>query len=639
MTRVDGRYELLERLGEGTFGEVWKAQDTRFGARIVAVKFLKGEILRHSNKTVVGQVIARFDAEAEALARVAHANVVAVIDRGQWQGSQYIVMEHIEGDSLAVLLDVQFQSGQPTDPATVYSIFDQICAGVEAAHDVTDPGPIVHRDLKPDNVMVRRDARGRFVVKVLDFGIARLGAGGMTMAGPLGTLHYMPPEQGLGDVAEMGPPSDVFALGAMLVEMLTGLAQPDDEVFWWQFVLKREREVRGWLASARADIPKAVWAVAARALRRDPARRYPNAFALREALAQALRTDIPDDVTDTPTAPEPVAPSFSSTEPPTAPHGMPSFTLDPDPVTVRPAARPSPADETLGLLYMASSVRTLAPDESKPVALPVGWHGELLPIGLFRGGTPGTYVWEGPVGIAVPMIWLPPDTAILGTDGGRLDEAPRHPRVFPRGFWIARFPVTVGDYEGFVSATGYITASESARDGQTWRNPGFSQGPKHPVVCLHRGDALAYCAWAGLRLPSEYEWEYTARGTDGRTYPWGEEPPSDERLVWSGRGERQGSEPVGTCPLGASPAGALDMVGNVLEWTSSRYLPYVPDAPMPDDREGTALDSFPRVIRGGCWCHDTPFRVEAAYRTSAGAGERYDFLGFRCALSASAEEP
>nr|MBP6834903.1 serine/threonine protein kinase [Deltaproteobacteria bacterium] len=144
-TIIDHRYVLGSLLGEGSFGAVWRAQDQRLSNRPVAVKLLKSEFLEHES------AVRRFDAEADALAQISHPNIVGVLDRGVWSGQRYIVMEFVEGRGLAGwLADHRRQSERPSLSA-VLSVFDQLCAGLEAAHAVRTPGPIVHRDLKPDN--------------------------------------------------------------------------------------------------------------------------------------------------------------------------------------------------------------------------------------------------------------------------------------------------------------------------------------------------------------------------------------------------------------------------------------------------------------------------------------------------------
>jgi serine/threonine protein kinase/protein-disulfide isomerase len=280
--RLGGRYDLVARLGDGGFGDVWRAVDTRLSDRPVAVKVLKGEFADRAD------VVARFEAEADALARLAHPNVVFVLDRGHEGDARYIVTELVEGESLAAWLDRARAAGAPPDLTTVRALFDQVCAGVAAAHQVSVPGAIVHRDLKPDNVIVRVAPSGDALAKVLDFGVAQLGGRRGTSTGMLlGTPLYMAPEQAMGQVTGVGPWSDVFALAVLLVEMLSLHAHSQGEETWWATALRSGGHVLPMLSSRRGDVPPAVWVTLARALHPDASQRPPDAGALRATLRAA----------------------------------------------------------------------------------------------------------------------------------------------------------------------------------------------------------------------------------------------------------------------------------------------------------------------------------------------------------------
>ncbi len=285
---VDGRYRLETRLGEGTFGAVWRARDLRLSDREVAVKLLKAEFLEQPT------AVARFDAEADALAQLSHPNIVAVLDRGEWEGQRFMVTELVSGSTLsAYLADFQSRGAFP-ERAPTLALFDQVCAAVEAAHRVRSPGAIVHRDLKPDNVLLRVMPDGARVAKLIDFGIAQLGQRGGTQSGvTLGTPLYMAPEQAYGHIAGVGPWTDVFALGVILAEMLTLRAQPSETEPWW-LPMVRGHDPRPILARQRPDIDPAVWDVVARCLKGEGHDRFADAGALRDALrALSLAPPVP----------------------------------------------------------------------------------------------------------------------------------------------------------------------------------------------------------------------------------------------------------------------------------------------------------------------------------------------------------
>ncbi|MFQ5508240.1 MAG: formylglycine-generating enzyme family protein [Leptospirillia bacterium] len=209
-----------------------------------------------------------------------------------------------------------------------------------------------------------------------------------------------------------------------------------------------------------------------------------------------------------------------------------------------------------------------------------------------------------------------PEDGRLGVDVG-VDSVPRH-RVNLREFWIDRTEVTVGRYKAFVAATGHRPFPEWAWDKRPYRND-------DPVIGISFFDAKAYCAWRGARLPTEAEWEKAARGTDGRRYPWGDvwDP---ERVVYEGSRKVQ-PDRVGSHPANASPYGALDMAGNVMEWTDTWYKAYPGN-----DLVREAFGEKYRVLKGGGWV-GTQFEMRPANRHAVLPLLGQPTFGFRCVLS------
>lgn len=186
------------------------------------------------------------------------------------------------------------------------------------------------------------------------------------------------------------------------------------------------------------------------------------------------------------------------------------------------------------------------------------------------------------------------------------DEKPQRTVELPE-YWISRYPLTNAQYKRFVDATGH----EPPLHWEGTNPP--PKNLKHPVVYISWDDAKAFCDWAGLALPSEEEWEKAARGTDGRIWPWGNEPPTDRHGNFNGADGH--TTPAGRySPLGDSPYGCADMAGNVWEWTESWY----------------GKNRARRVVRGGAWINDYARGLaRAAYRDRHHSGSRLNNLGCR----------
>ncbi len=205
---VDSRYELLSVIGEGGMGTVYEARHRALGKRF-ALKVLRKDLARD------GEIAARFIQEARTAAAVSHPGLVEITDFGRLESGQvYFVMELLEGVSLAALL----RGGGPLPAARGLAIVRQLVQAVKAAHDAS----IVHRDLKPDNIHIGRGDGDTDVVKVVDFGLAKvIGSSKLTRAGVVfGTPHYMSPEQAAGEVVDHR--ADIYSLGIVLYEMFTG---------------------------------------------------------------------------------------------------------------------------------------------------------------------------------------------------------------------------------------------------------------------------------------------------------------------------------------------------------------------------------------------------------------------------------
>ena len=253
-TVLSGRYRLESKLGSGGMSTVYLASDETLD-RPVAIKLLHAEISDQPDQ------LERFRREARAAARLSHPNLVAVIDAGEEDGRPYIVFEYIEGETLK--RRIQEHGGLEIDEAVAYAI--EIGRGLAAAHSRM----LIHRDVKPQNVLIDPDGRA----KVTDFGIAlSLEAKGLTQTGRvLGTTDYVSPEQAMGD--EVDERSDVYSLGIVLYEMLTGEVPYDAET-QVGVAMKHVNEPMPDVYERRPDVSAAVAAVVDRAAAKHPEDRY-----------------------------------------------------------------------------------------------------------------------------------------------------------------------------------------------------------------------------------------------------------------------------------------------------------------------------------------------------------------------------
>ncbi len=267
-TLFDGRYRIQRKLGAGGMADVYLAEDQELGRR-VAIKILNG---RHANDD---QFIERFRREAKNAAALNHPNIVSIYDRGEAEETYYIAMEFLDGRTLKEL--IVGRGAAPVNVAIEYA--RQILSALRFAHR----HGIVHRDIKPHNVLV--DGEGR--VKVTDFGIARAGTSQMTEAGSIvGTAQYLSPEQARG--GEVDPRSDLYSLGIVLYELLTGKTPFDGETPV-EIAMKHLSTAPKPPSKLRPDVPPELDMVVMRALAKNPDDRYQSADEMEGDLDRVAR--------------------------------------------------------------------------------------------------------------------------------------------------------------------------------------------------------------------------------------------------------------------------------------------------------------------------------------------------------------
>src|SRR5580700_6473856 len=253
---LGGRYEILQLLGEGGMGAVYKAADRELD-RFVALKVIRPELASNPS------ILARFKQELLLAHQVTHRNVIRIYDLGEAQGVKFITMEFIEGKDLRSLI----REKRKFTPEEAVDVIQQVCQALQAAHSVN----VIHRDLKPQNIM--RDGSGRILV--MDFGLARtLEGDGMTQTGAIvGTMEYMSPEQAL--AKDLDQRSDLFALGLILYELLTGKT-PFAAESALASLIKRTQERAIPVSDVDAQIPGALSGIVSKCLERGLDERYQN---------------------------------------------------------------------------------------------------------------------------------------------------------------------------------------------------------------------------------------------------------------------------------------------------------------------------------------------------------------------------
>jgi hypothetical protein len=259
-------YEILGKLGSGGMGVVYKARQLSVN-RDVALKMLRDDAFADPEDR------ARFRKEAEDVARLVHPHIVRVYDSGEHRGRPFFSMEQVDGDSLDRKL-----AGTPLPPRAAAELVETLARAVAYAHE----RKLIHRDLKPANVLLAADG----TPKVTDFGLAKRleGEAGSSQSGPIvGTPSYMPPEQAAGRTREVGPAADVYALGAILYECLTG-RPPFKAATPLGTVLQVLGEEPVPPRQLQSTMPRDLETICLKCLEKDPTKRYATATALADDL-------------------------------------------------------------------------------------------------------------------------------------------------------------------------------------------------------------------------------------------------------------------------------------------------------------------------------------------------------------------
>jgi eukaryotic-like serine/threonine-protein kinase len=630
-----GKYELHEQLGRGGFGTVYRAIDTSLG-REVALKVL------HPQLTTDPDFLERFRNEARLVASLKSPNIVTIYDLAEADGRVFIAMEYLSGGSLKEKLE---KEGTIPFEQSV-EIIKQVCNGLRTAHKKG----LVHRDIKPGNILF--NSEGQAVLG--DFGLARaIQQSSMSAAsstGGVGTPAYRAPELWIGK-PPASPATDIYSLGCVLSEMLTGKTLFEGDTT--EEVLTKHLIIGPTIPEAYpAGVPVGIRSVVAKAVVKDVKERYQTVTDFEDAIVETVSQKTPVIQKEPVVSQKPVSerpPSRGDLSEATGQDRVPpkltlklinrwylmggagliaiillivgfsgGFKLHAAPTAVSTATSTT----------IPTAVPTAAPTAT-PIAVSTATPTE-VPTATEASLSIGSTKVSPKDGMT--MVYIPAGEFTMGSPEGVGfdDEHPEH-HVYLSGYWIDQTEVTNAMYEKCVKARVCLSPMKysSPTHDSYYENPQYDN---YPVIYMFWIYAKTYCKWAGRELPTEAQWEKAARGTDGRTYPWGNTLPNiDLSNSSSNVGD---TSKVGSYPGGASPYGALDMAGNVLEWVADWYGNY-PSERVTDPQGPSTGDE--RVLRGGSWSNNAN-RVRSIYRFKYTPEFTLDLYGFRCALSATASQ-
>jgi len=658
-TTIAQKYAIEAVVGEGGFAIVYRANHLIW-KRPVAIKAFRamGDIDEAGRERLVdaflqeGALLAELSERTAAICQARDVGTLTTA-RGDWV--PYLVLEWLEGATLEAVLEAERGRGMP--PRTIAEAVRLLEPAAEALAIAHKRG-IAHRDIKPSNVFLIGDPRGDVTVKLLDFGIAKVVQDAQSLAGGFRsttgavtsfTPAYGAPEQFSRGYGATGPWTDVFALALLLGEVASGRSALQGLSYADVSYASSNPGARPTPRGLGLAVPDAVEAVFLRALAVRTEDRYPNVSEFWNDLRAALSL-------------QPI--QFPHTVPGVTPPGVERSLVTGSPPTGQPPV--APAARARGGPWIAIALALAG-----VVALALGGIVLVRRPRADRAGPPAL-ASSAPVASALLAAAPPPDcpAGMLRIPGGKffmgsddkedLDfERPAH-QVTLDPFCIDRYEVTTDAYKA-CSDNG-----ECKRAGTTNEWAGIKPNERrvfdplcnardlegrgrHPINCVTWAMADGFCrSQGGARLPTEAEWEFAARGPDGRKYPWGDELPSaallnacgTECVAWGKKNKIEegamyqaddgyaNTAPVGTFPGGKSRYGVEDVVGNVWEWVQDWHAPYTAEVSTNPSGPATGTE---RVIRGGAWNGAFAAWVRPTFRYHDDPEKRSYGIGFRCA--------
>ncbi len=610
---VAGRYTIVNIIGQGGMGCIYRARDNTLGGE-VALKTLLPQFVR--NKLVVE----RFFNEARIARHLSHPNIIRVHDIGMSDNVVYISMELVKGKSLRNILD-ELPQGRHLPVDRVLEIVDELCAALEYAHQYT-----IHRDIKPENVMILPDGS----VKLMDFGISKLMTQTRLTAASvvMGTPMYMSPEQ-FKDSREVDARSDIFSVGVLLYEALTGnvptgVPKPPSHV--------------------RKGLPPELDGVLARCVEPQPEQRFQSATELRDAL-RTIRLGLTPEIAETAIAPVPDTGRRRSIVRPLSGvvlmfliAGLAAWSMwrleqerhtaiaHTNQTATEPGAVESETraelDRIATLIEQAlpqAELEAADGDDAKVRTLELA-KAKWKQVQKRLSDNPGENTLrtaEDALECAMALLVWPEGMVFIPPGVVRVGQENETRPVRLAGFFIDETEVTAGQYKQFVSEA-------------NWRSPPYlgTTPDNFPVTMVTFYDAQAYAVHNDKRLPTEAQWAMAAYGhkTAPVAYPWGDEWGKNKCNV-STPGKKDAPAPVKSYESDLTEYGCWDMAGNVMEWTRSKFLPLPYD---PGDGRENPVDLYfgtEIALRGACYAmKQAP--LTSRYKTLY--EKAFATLGFRC---------
>lgn len=662
-------YKILEKLGGGGMGVVYKAEDTKL-KRTVAIKFLPPDLIRDDEAKI------RFVQEAQAASALEHNNICTIheVDETE-EGQLFIVMACYEGDTLKK----KIEQG-PLEIEDAVRIALQVAKGLSKAHEKG----IVHRDMKPANIMITDDG----VVKILDFGLAKLA--GQTRitktATTMGTVAYMSPEQSRGEIVDQR--TDIWSLGVIFYQMITAQL-PFNGEYEQAVIYSILNDDPESIDNLRTDVPAEIQKVVRTSLQKDVEKRYQSVGEIIGVLEELKRKFdsgqlvTPDqkiehrrkrkkylsaalaillisviavalllwrnsrlrqmNILFDQLQPLAEAARFDDAFELINDSGLDLKNLKNKDLVVRLGGDLSVETTPTGSLVTLARIKS-KPELSKGEEFSIGStpiRNHLLIAGEYlvnlssEGMNSLKFLVQIEPGesLEVSRTLLEQKEKFLGMvriDGGISLDGHSIP-----AFLIDKHEVTNNEFFTFVSAGGYrekrVWPDEIMIDGVSlpWESavksfidktgiqcPRFWSGGKypegkedHPVTGISWYEALAYARWAGKDLPTWDQWWMAAKGGTERLYPWGDDAFTPHLRANFGY---EGTDPVESYPLGVSPFGCYDLAGNVREWLKDSNW-----------QKGLC------TVVGGSW-KDPLYMIEPSHAESFEPDFSDDYIGFRC---------